>query len=102
MTSMNVASQSCLVDPGPLTLRDCGASSYYKLGFPAKDRFEHVNGFLLRNSRPCDSSPAQAQDKLVIRHLGGSWRDLVAETVAGNSQGNRVPVDSSPAARWTG
>ena len=30
------------------------------------------------------SFPAAAQDKLVVSIWGGSWRDLVAETVAKN------------------
>src|SRR5476649_2192648 len=38
--------------------------------------------------------PAQAQDKLVVSIWGGSWRDLVAETVAKKfTQETGVPVD---------
>ena len=40
------------------------------------------------------SSPAHAQDKLVISIWGGSWRDLVAETVAKKfTQETGVPVE---------
>src|ERR1700688_4022606 len=38
--------------------------------------------------------PAQAQDKLVVSIWGGSWRDLVADTVAKKfTQETGVPVD---------
>lgn len=38
--------------------------------------------------------PAQAQDKLVISIWGGSWRDLVAETVARKfTKETGVPVE---------
>jgi putative spermidine/putrescine transport system substrate-binding protein len=38
--------------------------------------------------------PAQAQDKLIVSIWGGSWRDLVAETVANKfTQETGVPVE---------
>src|ERR1700693_613854 len=41
-----------------------------------------MNRFLLALFALAIALPAQAQDKLVISIWGGSWRDLVAETVA--------------------
>jgi putative spermidine/putrescine transport system substrate-binding protein len=40
------------------------------------------------------SVPAHAQDKLVVSIWGGSWRDLIAETVAKKFTAETgVPVD---------
>src|SRR5215813_10942260 len=48
------------------------------------------------------SFPAAAQDKLVVSIWGGSWRDLVAETVAKKfTQKPAWPWSSSPAAPST-
>src|SRR5205814_6038443 len=42
----------------------------------------HMKRFLLALFALAIAVPAQAEDKLVISIWGGSWRDLVAETVA--------------------
>jgi putative spermidine/putrescine transport system substrate-binding protein len=90
----NVGKISPIVEPGRLVQNNAQAECSTLCLMQAGTEDLHMKRFLLALFALAIAVPAQAQDKLVISIWGGSWRDLVAETVAKKfTKETGVPVE---------